>query len=106
MRSRGAPIEHTLVLAGVVLAACIVLWVMERRVERYRARNAAGLCAHCPAELEGRRTRAITYRLSKTGEGTGIDVCLPCFDRHRGGRVMFWSLFLSCAAVLFWWLKR
>ena len=106
MRSRNVPIEQTLVFAALILAANIIIWEMKRRVERYRVRNAAGLCAHCPAELEGRRTRAITYRLSKTGEGIGIDVCLPCFDRHRGGRVMFWSLFLSCAAVLFWWLKR
>jgi hypothetical protein len=106
VRLRGSSNEQTLVIAGLILAAYVVIWVMQRRVERYRARNDAGLCAHCPAALEGRRTRAITYRVSKTGEGTDIDVCLPCFDRHRGGRVMFWSFFLPCAAVLFWWLKR
>jgi hypothetical protein len=106
MRSRGAPIEQTLVFVGLALAACIVLHVMERRVERYRARNAAGLCAHCRTGLENRRTRTIGYRLSKTGPAIDIDVCPPCFDRHRGRRVMFWSVFLSCAAMLLWWLKR
>jgi hypothetical protein len=106
MRVRGGPIEHTLLLAGLILAVNTVLWMMRRRAERYRARNAARLCGHCLTELEGRLTRAIAYRLSKTGPAIDVDVCMPCFDRHRGRRVMFWSLFLSCAAVLFWWLKR
>ena len=106
MKRSHTPLEVSLCFAALSLAAVVVIAIMERRVASYHARNAAGECAHCGIGLDDGTARRIAYRLSSKEPAVDIGVCPPCFERHRGRRVMFWSLFLSCAAVLFWWLKR
>ena len=106
MKRSHMPLELSLCFAALSLAMVVVLGIMERRVASYRARNAANACAHCGTGLDERTARRIAYRLSYKEPAVDIGVCPPCFERHRGRRVMFWSLFLPCVAVLFWWLKR
>jgi hypothetical protein len=106
VRRSHTPLELSLCFAALSFAAVVVVLIMEGRVASYRARNEAGECAHCRIGLDDRTVRRIAYRLSKTEPATDIAVCPPCFERHRGRRVMFWSLFLSGAAMLFWWLRR
>jgi hypothetical protein len=106
VRRSHLPLELSLCFAALSLAAAVVLQIMEGRVASYRARNEAGECAHCRIGLDDRTARRIAYRLSYKEPATDIAVCAPCFERHRGRRVMFWSLFVPCAAMLFWWLRR
>ena len=102
---RHTPPEDFLLLAGVMLVFLVDQWFLPRRIERYRARNAAGQCGHCGTVLTGANTRNIAYRLSTTGPATDIAVCPRCLGRYRWGRVAYWCAFVTVIALPYPWRK-
>jgi hypothetical protein len=102
---RHTPPEDILLLGGVMLVIFADLWILAHRIERYRARNAAGQCGHCGTVLTGENTRNIAYRLSTTGPATDIAVCAPCLRRYRWRRIAYWGAIGAVLVLPFEWRR-
>jgi hypothetical protein len=102
---RHTPPEDILLLAGVMLVIFVDRWLVAHRIERYRARNAAGQCGHCGTVLTGENTCNIAYHLSKAGPATDIAVCAPCRRRYRWRRIAYWCAIVAVIVLPYPWRK-